>query len=117
VTTKYEKDYPGKPKARRIVRRKKKEIKKKVIGKACSSTVKYSDGHTFTGCVDKNGTEQGKGTLTDKFGTKISAYFSRGKANGPGIQIWFTGEKYEGLFVDGKAEGSGIKIYPSNDKF
>ena len=65
----------------------------------------------------KNFKYDGKGTLTDQFGTKFSGFFKNGLKHGVGEETYIDGEKYSGMFEKNLPNGQGSLICFNGDKY
>ena len=83
----------------------------------CITKEIVEENYTYNGCVNYEGTPNGKGELSESNGYKYYGMFKDFKFHGYGVLTYPDGSIYKGNFDEGKRQGQGVLTYISGHKY
>tara|TARA_B100001175_G_scaffold57821_1_gene46650 strand:+ start:1814 stop:2905 length:1092 start_codon:yes stop_codon:yes gene_type:complete len=83
----------------------------------CITKEIVEENYTYNGCVNYEGTPNGKGKFSQSNGLKYDGMFKDFKFHGYGVLTFPDGNVYKGNFVEDKRQGQGELTYTNGDKY
>lgn len=83
----------------------------------CITKEIVEENYTYNGCVNYEGTPNGKGEFSQSDGLKYDGMFKDFKFHGYGVLTFPNGNIYKGNFVEDKRQGQGELNYTNGNKY
>ena len=83
----------------------------------CITKEIVEENYTYNGCVNYEGTPNGKGKFSQSNGLKYDGMFKDFKFHGYGVLTFPNGNIYKGNFVEGKRQGQGELNYTNGNNY